>query len=148
MAAKSAREASPPPAQPAGPTHLPFHEAHEAYIRALDEAWNHVQRQCLDYHLEFQQRAARLNRATTQEEFRQAQDGVQQMMGGPPSDPAVQEAIGAAFTQYKTAIKAALSEADLATLDPAALSAIGQSLSMIACLAQQAAQMAPPAKPT
>ena len=142
MAAKDAREKSPPPAQPAGPSHLAFQQAHEAYVGALNEAWNQIQRQCLDYHLELQQRAAKLNRATTAEEYKEAHDSVQQLVAS-PGDPAVGEAISAAFTQYKAAIKAALNDSNLENLDPASLSAIGHSLSAVACLAQQAAQVAP-----
>jgi hypothetical protein len=135
------------PASPASESaHQPFQQAHEAYVRALDDAWNQIQRQGVDHHLEFQQRALTLSRATTADEFKQAQDSMQQMMAGPTPDPALSETVGKAFTQYKTAIKAALNDSDLEDLNPAMLSAIGQSLSTVACLAHQASLLAPAAK--
>jgi hypothetical protein len=144
----AARGSPPAPAEKPGPVHQPFQQAHEAYVKALDETWNQVQRQCVNDHLEFQQRLTKLSRATTPDEFKEAQESVHQMMAPPSADPSLGKAAGEAFTQYKTAIKAALSESNLADLDPTALSAIGQSLYMVGQMAHHATLLAPAAKPS
>jgi hypothetical protein len=120
----------------AGPAHQPFQQAHEAYVKVLSEVCQRLQRQSLDHQYEFQTRLIKLNLVASQEELRAAQDSVREMMTAPPApDPELGQAVDDAFTQYKAAIQSALRDADLATLDPPTLCAIGQSLSTAAQLA-------------
>ena len=128
------------------PVHQPFQDAHEIYVKALDEAWTKAQRQCQNDQLEFQQRMMKLSRATTPDEFNAAQEGVQQMMAAPTVDPSLSKSLAEAYAAYKNAIKTALSSTNISDLDPASLAAIGQSFSMIAQFAQQSSMLAPPGK--
>ncbi len=61
------------------------------------------------------------------------------MAAAPAPDSEMGRTIDEGFAQYKAAIQSALRDADLAALDPATLYAIGQSFSMAANFAQQAA---------
>jgi uncharacterized protein with von Willebrand factor type A (vWA) domain len=133
-------------AEGAGPIHQPFQQAHEAYIKALEEAWFQAQRQCQQDQLALQEHLTKLHRATTQDEYKEAHEKVQAAMAAPPSEPSLAKTVGEAFAQYKSAIRAAVSDTDMEELDPATLAAIGQSLSEVAQLTYQATQMAPPAK--
>jgi hypothetical protein len=130
------------PAPAAKRVHEPFQKAHEAYVQALDEAWTQAQRDCQNNQLEFQQRMMKLSRATTADEYKVAQESVQQMMTATPAAPG--SGLEDAFVRYKEAVKSALGEVDPRDLDPGALAAIGQSLYMIAQFASQAAMFAPP----
>jgi uncharacterized protein with von Willebrand factor type A (vWA) domain len=122
-------------AEGAGPVHQP-----------LEEAWLQAQRQCQQDQLALQEHLTKLHRATTQDEYKEAHEKVQAAMAAPPSEPSLATTVGEAFAQYKSAIRAAVSDTDMEELDPATLAAIGQSLSEVAQLTYQATQMAPPAK--
>jgi hypothetical protein len=140
------KETKSEPAEAAGPVHQPFQQAHEAYVKALDEAWLQAQRQCQQDQLALQEHLARLQRATTQDEYKAAHENVQAAMAAPPSEPSLATTVGEAFAQYKSAIRAAVSDTNLEELDPTTLAAIGQSLCAVAQLTHQATQLAPPAK--
>jgi hypothetical protein len=135
------------PAEKPGPIHQPFQQAHEAYIKAVDEAWLQAQRQCQNDQLVFQQQLLKLHQATTPDEYKEAQENVQKAMAAPPSDPPLSKVVGDAFAQYKSAFLAAVTETKIDDLDPTTLSAIGQSLCAVAQMAHHATLLAPaPAK--
>lgn len=127
------------------PVHQPFHDAHQAYLKAVDEAWNAACIQQQKDQIALQEQVLRMNRSTTPDELKAAQDNLQKMMAA-PANPALANRLDEAYARYKNDVKAALTGVNMADLDPATLAAIGQSLFEIAQYAQQASALAPPAK--
>jgi hypothetical protein len=110
-----------------------FQDAYEVYVKALDEAWNKVQQQSQDDQLEFQRQMMKLNQTTCADEFKAIQERMQQM-----ATPSVDlSSMDEAYTQYKNAIKVALTNANIEDMDPTSLWMIGQSFCMIAQSASQ-----------
>jgi hypothetical protein len=132
--------------QKSEPIHQPFQRAHEAYIKVVDEAWLQAQRECHNNQLTYQEHLARLQRATTPDEYKEAQENLQKTMSAAPSEPTLSKAVGDACAQYKNAIRAAVTETNIDDLDPTTLSAIGQSLCAVAQMTHQATLCVPPAK--
>jgi hypothetical protein len=131
--------------QKSEPVHQPFQQAHEAYIKAVDEAWMQAQRECQNNQLTFHEHLARLQRATTPDEYKEAQENLQKIATA-PAEPTLSKAVGDAFAQYKNAIRAAVTDTNIDDLDPTTLSAIGQSLCAVAQMTHQATLSVPPAK--
>jgi len=102
--------------------------------------------QCQKSQLAYHEQVMRMHRATTPDELKQAQAGIQEMISAPQNPPSLGKELDEALMQYKTALIAALTGANPADLDPAMLAAIGQSLLIVAQLACQTMVLTPTSK--
>lgn len=140
---ESKGEATPATESHAEPPHRPFQIAYETFFADLGAIMGETQRRYTEIHLEYQRAVQQAWQSQNLKELQEAHDNFRRSFESVATGTAHSERCAEAYRKYKGAIREAMASIDLEALDPTALSAIAQSLSIVANVTGQFCGPAP-----
>lgn len=126
--------------------HRQFQAAHDEYFQALASVCEETQRRVLDAEFELQRRLQKAMQSQDQKELQEAYEEYQRQMEEIAKDDTAPKRYASAYEAYKSAVAKAMASGNPEDLDPLTLSAIAQSLALVAQVASQAPQPTEPGR--
>jgi superfamily II RNA helicase len=124
--------------------HKPFQAAHDEYFQNLATIWEDTQRRSLDAQFELQRGLQQAWQSQDPKDFQDAYEKYQRVLEEAANDATPLQRHADAYEEYKSAVAKAMAKGNPENLDPLTLSAIAQSLALVAQVAGQVPQ--PPQK--
>ena len=122
--------------QPEAP-HKAFQVAYEEYFQRLNKISEEAQRRILDAQFEYQRALQEAWQAQDQKAFQDANENFQHTLETAANDTTHLQSYADAYEEYKSTVQKAFANASGKEFEPMTLSAIAQSISIVAQAASQ-----------
>jgi beta-galactosidase/beta-glucuronidase len=117
--------------------HKPFQAAHDEFFQKIATIWEDAQHRSLDAQFELQRGLQQAWQSQDPKDFQDTHEKYQRVLEEAANDATALQRYADAYEEYKSAVAKALAKGTPGDLDPLTLSAIAQSLALVAQVAGQ-----------